>query len=223
MGQYERSQYRSTHLQATRLRLPCHAHTYPGPAYLIPHTGPTYRKPQRGALAADAVPRSGHPLRRALLSVSCSASCFVLHTSAADHHRATSPRAAWRERAPTTPRSWILWVAAATTLAPTATLWPFRCTGYDNDKASPCGGWARKNTNFRAAPDGCYYFRCIIGERSGDRKESECTIRIRSLPTGSPATSSMCMNHLSGLPRLRWLSVLWHGGVVRARWGWRRR
>jgi len=86
-------------------------------------------------------------------------------------------------------------VAAATTLAPTATLWPFRCTGYDNDKASPCGGWARKNTNFRAAPDACYC-RCIIGKRSGDRKEGECTIRISSLPTGSLATSSLCMSYL---------------------------
>eukprot|EP00873_Tetraselmis_striata_P018913 jgi/Tetstr1/439177/TSEL_002997.t1 len=66
--------------------------------------------------------------------------------------------------------------------------WP---TGCDGDMASQCGGWACKNTNFRAAPNGCYY-RCIIGERSGDREEGECIIRI-----SSPPMRSMCMSYLS--------------------------
>eukprot|EP00873_Tetraselmis_striata_P043628 jgi/Tetstr1/463892/TSEL_008703.t1 len=67
-------------------------------------------------------------------------------------------------------------------------------TDGNGDKASQCGGWACKNTNFRAAPDSCYC-RCIIAERSNDRKEGECTIQISSLPTGSPATSSLCMSY----------------------------
>eukprot|EP00873_Tetraselmis_striata_P026599 jgi/Tetstr1/446863/TSEL_034341.t1 len=41
--------------------------------------------------------------------------------------------------------------------------WPTRRTDDDGDKASQCSGWARKNTSFRAAPDGRYYCRFIIG------------------------------------------------------------
>eukprot|EP00873_Tetraselmis_striata_P021313 jgi/Tetstr1/441577/TSEL_029806.t1 len=60
---------------------------------------------------------------------------------------------------------------------------------------SQCGGRAYETTNSRAAADGCYCC-CIIGERSGDREEGECIIRISSLPTGSPATSSLCMSSM---------------------------
>eukprot|EP00873_Tetraselmis_striata_P004568 jgi/Tetstr1/424832/TSEL_015335.t1 len=62
------------------------------------------------------------------------------------------------------------------------------------------GDPACENTNFRAAPDGCYC-RCIIGERiNGDREEGECTLRISSMPTSSPATSSMCMSYQGSRP-----------------------
>eukprot|EP00873_Tetraselmis_striata_P014899 jgi/Tetstr1/435163/TSEL_002619.t1 len=70
---------------------------------------------------------------------------------------------------------------------------PTRCTDGDGEKGSQCGGRAYETTNFRAAPDG-WYCRCIIGERSGDREEGECIIRISSMPTGRPATSSLCMS-----------------------------
>eukprot|EP00873_Tetraselmis_striata_P003962 jgi/Tetstr1/424226/TSEL_000156.t1 len=74
---------------------------------------------------------------------------------------------------------------------------PTRCTDGDGDKGSRAGmrGRAYETTNFRAAPDGCYC-RCIIGERSGDREEGECIIRISSLPTGNSAASSMCMSSM---------------------------
>eukprot|EP00873_Tetraselmis_striata_P001301 jgi/Tetstr1/421565/TSEL_012509.t1 len=75
---------------------------------------------------------------------------------------------------------------------------PARCTDSDGEKGSQCSGRAYETTNFRAAPDGCYC-RCIIGERSGDREEGECIIRISSMLTGSPATSSMSMSSL-GFP-----------------------
>eukprot|EP00873_Tetraselmis_striata_P025390 jgi/Tetstr1/445654/TSEL_003459.t1 len=82
----------------------------------------------------------------------------------------------------------------------TISSWPTRCTDDDGDKASQCGGWARKNTTFRPAPDDYYvYSRGIIGERSGDSKERECTIRINSLPTGILATSNRCMSYM-GFP-----------------------
>eukprot|EP00873_Tetraselmis_striata_P045469 jgi/Tetstr1/465733/TSEL_010358.t1 len=51
----------------------------------------------------------------------------------------------------------------------------------DGDKAGHCSGWACGDTNFRAPPGGCYCC-CIIGERTGDSEEGECTFRINSAP-----------------------------------------
>eukprot|EP00873_Tetraselmis_striata_P018995 jgi/Tetstr1/439259/TSEL_027701.t1 len=74
--------------------------------------------------------------------------------------------------------------------------WPTRCTDDDGDLARQCGSWACENTNFRAASGDCHCC-CIIGERSGDRKEGECTIRISNTPTSSPDTSSPATSSLS--------------------------